>query len=199
MTTCSTGTACCRSTATRRRTCSTPTPGSARSSAGPGRSDGRRARDRSPSTSPQERALALRLLGFDGGVAETVERYSPHRLCTYLYELASDFTAFYEHCPVLKAPSDELPGESPGVERRDGPGAGPRARPARHRRPRADVSCSGGVAAANAVPGAVVGGLTWCRRRDSPAARRSRLELVRGRAGAPGRTQVSDAWSVPSR
>ena len=23
---------------------------------------------------------------------------------TYLYELASDFTAFYEHCPVLKAP-----------------------------------------------------------------------------------------------
>ena len=29
---------------------------------------------------------------------------SPHRLCTYLYELASDFTAFYEHCPVLGPP-----------------------------------------------------------------------------------------------
>jgi arginyl-tRNA synthetase len=26
-------------------------------------------------------------------------------LCTYLFELASDFTDFYEHCPVLKAPS----------------------------------------------------------------------------------------------
>jgi arginyl-tRNA synthetase len=53
---------------------------------------------------PEERALALRLLGFGTAVAETVERASPHRLCTYLYELASVFTAFYEHCPVLKAP-----------------------------------------------------------------------------------------------
>ena len=34
------------------------------------------------------------------------DRYSPHRLCTYLYELASDFTTFYEHCPVLKTEPD---------------------------------------------------------------------------------------------
>ena len=33
---------------------------------------------------------------------------SPHRLCTYLFDLAQDFTAFYEACPVLKAPTDEL-------------------------------------------------------------------------------------------
>jgi arginyl-tRNA synthetase len=52
----------------------------------------------------QERELAMRVLGYGTVVAETVERTSPHRLCTYLYELASDFTAFYEHCPVLKAP-----------------------------------------------------------------------------------------------
>lgn len=52
----------------------------------------------------QERALAQRVLAFPAVVAETVERTSPHRLCTYLYELAADFTAFYEHCPVLKAP-----------------------------------------------------------------------------------------------
>ena len=51
-----------------------------------------------------ERQLAMRVLGYGTVVAETVERTSPHRLCTYLYELASDFTAFYEHCPVLKAP-----------------------------------------------------------------------------------------------
>ena len=44
--------------------------------------------------------------GSARSVAETIERTSPHRLCTYLYELASDFTAFYEHCPVLKAPDD---------------------------------------------------------------------------------------------
>lgn len=53
---------------------------------------------------PQERALALRVLGFGSAVNEAVERTSPHRLCSYLYDLASDFTAFYEHCPVLKAP-----------------------------------------------------------------------------------------------
>jgi arginyl-tRNA synthetase len=53
---------------------------------------------------PQERALAMRGLGFGAVVEETADRSSPHRLCTYLYELASDFTDFYEHCPVLKAP-----------------------------------------------------------------------------------------------
>jgi arginyl-tRNA synthetase len=53
---------------------------------------------------PQERALAMRVLGFGPAVHETAERASPHRLCTYLYELASDFTDFYEHCPVLTAP-----------------------------------------------------------------------------------------------
>ena len=41
-------------------------------------------------------------------MAETLDRYLPHRLCTYLFELAQDFTAFYEACPVLKAESDEL-------------------------------------------------------------------------------------------
>ncbi|MEN9804943.1 MAG: arginyl-tRNA synthetase [Actinomycetota bacterium] len=52
---------------------------------------------------PQERALALAVLGLDSAVADTLEKYSPHRLCTYLYELATAFTSFYEHCPVLKA------------------------------------------------------------------------------------------------
>lgn len=52
---------------------------------------------------PEERRLALALLGFDAAVQDTLERYSPHRLCGYLYDLATDFTAFYEHCPVLKA------------------------------------------------------------------------------------------------
>jgi arginyl-tRNA synthetase len=50
-----------------------------------------------------ERALALQLLSFDGVVRSTAELLQPHRLCTYLFELASAFTTFYEHCPVLKA------------------------------------------------------------------------------------------------
>ncbi len=51
----------------------------------------------------QERALALRLLAYPTAIDVTLDTYSPHKLCTYVYELASDFTAFYEHCPVLKA------------------------------------------------------------------------------------------------
>src|ERR1700689_3324266 len=52
--------------------------------------------------------LALKLLGFGAvitGVGETAE---PHRLCTYLFEVASLFTTFYEECPVLKASSAAL-------------------------------------------------------------------------------------------
>ncbi len=52
---------------------------------------------------PQERALALRLLAYPTAIAATLETYSPHKLCTYVYELATDFTSFYEHCPVLKS------------------------------------------------------------------------------------------------
>ncbi len=56
----------------------------------------------------EERALALRLLGFDAAVNDVVERFSPHRLCTYLFDLAQDFTAFYEACPVLRAQDDSV-------------------------------------------------------------------------------------------
>jgi len=52
---------------------------------------------------PQERALALRLLAYPTAIDATLETYSPHKLCTYVYDLATDFTAFYERCPVLKA------------------------------------------------------------------------------------------------
>ena len=51
--------------------------------------------------------MAKRLLGFADAVSSTVATYSPHKLCSYLFELASTFTAFYEHCPVLRAPDAE--------------------------------------------------------------------------------------------
>ena len=138
-TTSSTGTACCRSTATRRRTCSTPTrdlfvvspAGVDRDEAG-GDAGARRG-------TTQERALALRLLGYEGALVEAVGRYSPHRLCTYLFELATDFTAFYEHCPVLKAPTGRV--RTSPCQRAHRSHARPWARPARHRHPRTDVSC----------------------------------------------------------
>ena len=55
-----------------------------------------------------ERALALKLLGFGAAVWSSGEAAQPHRLCTYLFELASLFTTFYEQCPVLKADDDEV-------------------------------------------------------------------------------------------
>jgi arginyl-tRNA synthetase len=57
---------------------------------------------------PQERALALHLLGFADVVTEVGAVYEPHRLCGYLFELAQAFSAFYENCPVLKAELDEV-------------------------------------------------------------------------------------------
>ncbi len=50
-----------------------------------------------------ERALAVSLLGFAPAVAGVLDTWSPHRLCSYLFELAGVFTTFFETCPVLKA------------------------------------------------------------------------------------------------
>jgi arginyl-tRNA synthetase len=54
-----------------------------------------------------ERRLALEILSFDGAVHATEATLSPHRLCTYLFELATAFTDFYESCPVLRADTAE--------------------------------------------------------------------------------------------
>jgi arginyl-tRNA synthetase len=50
---------------------------------------------------PPERALALKLLEFASALGATAEAYSPAKLCTYLFELATTFTTFYEGCRVL--------------------------------------------------------------------------------------------------
>ena len=52
---------------------------------------------------PQERVLAKRLLAYPSALADTLDHYAPHKLCTYLFDLAQEFTSFYEHCPVMKA------------------------------------------------------------------------------------------------
>jgi len=56
---------------------------------------------------PAERVLGLYLLGFGDTVSLVAGTLQPHRLCTYLFELAQAFTAFYEACPVLRAETDE--------------------------------------------------------------------------------------------
>ncbi|MEM9253464.1 MAG: arginine--tRNA ligase [Planctomycetota bacterium] len=51
---------------------------------------------------PAERALVLLLLEYPRVVASVADSLEPHRLCNHLYELASSYHKFYEHCPVLK-------------------------------------------------------------------------------------------------
>ncbi|UGT41557.1 arginine--tRNA ligase [Nocardia yamanashiensis] len=55
-----------------------------------------------------ERALALELLAFPDVFADVVESLAFHRLAGYLFGVASAFAAFYERCPILKAPDPDV-------------------------------------------------------------------------------------------
>lgn len=50
---------------------------------------------------PLERKLVQKLAEFQDACAQAIVEYAPHILCTYLYELASEFNVFYEHNRVL--------------------------------------------------------------------------------------------------
>jgi arginyl-tRNA synthetase len=52
---------------------------------------------------PAERALALSLLGLSRALGDVSAAAEPHKLAGYLFDVASAFTTFYEHCPVLTA------------------------------------------------------------------------------------------------
>jgi len=53
-------------------------------------------------TAAQEKTLVMKLLQFDDIVDQVAAEGYPHILCNYVYELASAYMTFYEHCPVLK-------------------------------------------------------------------------------------------------
>ena len=50
----------------------------------------------------EERKLALVLLYFGETLEQVAAHAYPHILCNYLYNLASSYMVFYEHCPILK-------------------------------------------------------------------------------------------------
>ncbi|HZX05954.1 arginine--tRNA ligase [Kribbella sp.] len=52
---------------------------------------------------PAEQRLALLLTGFKATVEQVADTLQPHRLCTYLYDVASALSVFYEQCPVLSS------------------------------------------------------------------------------------------------
>lgn len=57
-------------------------------------------------TEDAERALVLQLLALAEVIDAVVATLQPHRLATYLFEVAQSFTGFFEQCPVLRAPDE---------------------------------------------------------------------------------------------
>jgi arginyl-tRNA synthetase len=57
---------------------------------------------------PAERGLGLAIVRFAEALDRVAADYRPNHLTSYLFELASRYSEFFENCPVLKAPTDEL-------------------------------------------------------------------------------------------
>ena len=51
----------------------------------------------------QELSLASSLARFSEVLQQVADKGTPHTLCTYLYDLAGQFSSFYENCPILTA------------------------------------------------------------------------------------------------
>lgn len=58
-------------------------------------------RTRSRNLHPSERTLIKKLLEYKAVLDESVSEMSPHKVANFLYELAQEFSRFYENCPVV--------------------------------------------------------------------------------------------------
>ena len=54
----------------------------------------------------KEKALVAKLMQFEEAVQSVAREGQPHILCGYLFELAGQFSGFYEACPILNAEED---------------------------------------------------------------------------------------------
>lgn len=54
-------------------------------------------------TEPAEKQLAVALAQFEDTLNAVAESSYPHHLCSYLYQIATLFSRFYEACPILKS------------------------------------------------------------------------------------------------
>ena len=55
-----------------------------------------------------EKRLAKKCMAIGTVVQQEAKTYEPHRLCTYLYELASSYHSFYERNPVLSESNTDI-------------------------------------------------------------------------------------------
>ena len=56
----------------------------------------------------KEQKLAKHIMGFAEAVNKVGDRGMPHLLATWLYELAVEFSSFYEACGILNADTEAL-------------------------------------------------------------------------------------------
>lgn len=54
----------------------------------------------------KEKVLISKLLQFEEAVKGVAKEGQPHIMCSYLFELAGNFSSFYEACPILSSEGD---------------------------------------------------------------------------------------------
>ncbi|PKF78316.1 arginine--tRNA ligase [Vibrio sp. vnigr-6D03] len=59
-------------------------------------------------TEEKEKALIAKLLQFEEAVQSVAREGQPHIMCSYLFELAGQFSSFYEACPILVAEDEAV-------------------------------------------------------------------------------------------
>ncbi len=59
-------------------------------------------------TDDKEKALIAKLLQFEEAVQAVAREGQPHIMCSYLFELAGQFSSFYEACPILVAEDEAV-------------------------------------------------------------------------------------------
>ena len=48
-----------------------------------------------------EKNLIKKVIQYKDVLKEATGEMAPHKVCNYLYELAQEFSRFYENCPVI--------------------------------------------------------------------------------------------------
>ncbi|MDV7103126.1 arginine--tRNA ligase [Vibrio sp. TH_r3] len=56
----------------------------------------------------KEKALITKLLQFEEAVQSVAREGQPHIMCSYLFELAGQFSSFYEACPILVTENEAI-------------------------------------------------------------------------------------------
>ncbi|MFA0068707.1 arginine--tRNA ligase, partial [Vibrio breoganii] len=59
-------------------------------------------------TDEKEKALIAKLMQFEEAVQAVAREGQPHIMCSYLFELAGQFSSFYEACPILVAEDEAV-------------------------------------------------------------------------------------------